>query len=458
MNNPMRNFRKQGVPGSVRKGIRGDIRLVHSTDRPDQEKEPTAAREAALITSVRYYGEREGDSPAEAMTATSAALYEYLMARGRPTLEQNDTFMVSYADAKAYLQIDKTSRLLKCMSALCSTWVSYEFMDKDDGYRMIGRRVQLLNCLEAIPASGERYIAVEMYPSVRKAILESEVYAHLELGAFPRFSSKYTSRLYPRLALMAGRDQRPPFRWTPEELAEIVGWKPTGNFKFSNFESRVLQPVLADLKEHVRRFGVSCEYVRAATRGRPVSEIVITVGKAMKTSDEYQKSSMTRSDRTTVGKIATAAAVDIATQMPGEDTLRRAATRLQTPVTAVAALWTDAFAEPLIMSMLERDGLESAFEQWLQQQVSMQGEDGEVEFSAATTILLDLAEGYDLAVIQKAIDDHLWTGSAAKTIRIRWTAESAQHQHDITVSPTERDLALLLRNNADIIEDLEYVA
>ncbi len=469
-----KKFCRQKTTGADRKGVRGDIRLVLADERPGIEKEPTAQKPAALINSVRYYGDREGNIPAEAMTAMTAALYEYLMARWRPTLKDKDTCAVSYADAKAYLGIDKTSRLRKYMAVLCSTWVSYDSLDKEEGFRRRGNRVQLLNCEEMThEVSGEQFIGVSMFPGVRKAILESDRWANLELGAYPRFSSKYTSLLYPTLALMSGRDQRPPLRWTPEELADLLGWQPD-SFKFSNFESRVLQPVLEDFRDHVRRFEIQCEYVRANTRGRPVVEIVIAVGKSLKMAEEYQKADMARSDRAVVRQIARTAAVDTATQMPGEDALRRAATRLGIPVTAVAVEWTEAFADDALLGAIDRDGLLSAFESWVRQQGSGQmpavstaiitspdqdvadADDQDLTFDGIAALLVTVADGYDLGAAASVVSDHVWTGPETVILRL---VGGGSHR-EIRVRPTPIDLGRLLRDNADILTDvnLEYAA
>ncbi|MCS4092610.1 replication initiation protein [Rhizobium sp. BK176] len=455
-----RFFRKKGVAGSERKRVKGDIRLVLASDRPEQDRDPLAEKHSALINSVRYFGDREGDTPAEAMTSTSAALYEYLLARALPEMTSKEEHLVSFQDAKTFLKIDKTSRLRDCIDDLTKTWVSYEFMNPDEGKHRIARRVPLLHIEEDVGTfSGERSITYSMHPSVRRAILGDGIWAMTEIAAYPLFTSKYTWRLYPKLALMSGRTLRPDMRWTPEELAVELGWQPKGAFKFSNFESRVLLPVLSDIKAHVRRFSVSCEYVRAATRGRPVSQIIITVGPTTRTPDEFRKADMERSSRTRVRRIAADAAVDLATEMPGEDALRRAATRLRQPVTAVATLWTEAFADEGIMNLMQREGLKVAFEEWvMQQEARKEDDDVEVEFDAASTILVTLADGYDLETAASAIDDHLWTGSSAKTIRILWNVAGTQHQHHINVAATERDLALLLHANQDIIEDMEYAA
>ncbi|MFK3962120.1 replication initiation protein [Ensifer adhaerens] len=452
-----RFFRKKGVTGSERKRVKGDIRLVLANERPEQDRDPLAEKHSALINSVRYFGDREGDTPAEAMTSTSAALYEYLLARALPELTSKEEHLVSFQDAKAFLKIDKTSRLRDCIDDLTKTWVSYEFINPDEGKHRIARRVPLLHIEEEMGTfAGEHAIAYSMHPSVRKAILGDGAWAVTEIGAYPLFTSKYTWRLYPKLALMSGRTLRPDMRWTPEELAVELGWQPKGAFKFSNFESRVLLPVLSDLKAHVRRFSVSCEYVRATTRGRPVSQIIITVGPTTRAPDEFRKADLDRSGRTRVRRIAADAAVDLAKEMPGEDTLRRAATRLGKPVTAVATLWTEAFADLGIMDLMQREGLNAAFEKWVRQQAAQQGDDVEIDFDTANAILVTLADGYALDTATSAIDEHLWTGSAPKTIRILWNVAGEQHEHDIEITPTERDLALLLHANQDIIEDMEY--
>ncbi len=437
----MRFIRRTGTESGARTGVRGDMKLLLQSERASVEKEPTLEKSEALINSIRFFGEREGDTPEEAMTASAAALYEYLLARVRPQLAKNEPCRVPFADAKAYLQLEKSSRLIGYMKALSSTWVSYDFLDVEEGFEEAGERVQLMNCSVSTKA-GERFIKVEMFPSVRKAILAARVYTHLELGAFPRFSSKYTHRLYPRLALMAGRDYRPPMRWTPEELAETLGWKPP-KWKFGNFEARVLKPVLADIQEHVRRFDISCEYVRGAGRGHPVTEIVITVGKAAVTPEEIQKAEMDRSARTRVRRIAKEAAVDHATQIPGEDHLRRAATRLGEPVTVVASMWTEAFADERIMEIMERDGLNAAFESWVTQQEG--------------TISVTLAEGYDLAHIAPVINDHLWRGDKPRTMRVAWTADGEQRTRDFEISPTNRDLGHFLTKNEDLIADFDML-
>ncbi|KQZ55111.1 hypothetical protein ASD54_07480 [Rhizobium sp. Root149] len=415
--------------------------LLLQSERASVEKEPTLEKGEALINSIRFYGEREGDTPEEAMTATSAALYEYLMARVRPQLAKNEPCRVPFADAKEYLQLEKSSRLMGHMKALSSTWVSYDFLDVEEGFEEAGERVQLMNCSVSTKA-GERFIKVEMFPSVRKAILAAKVYTHLELGAFPRFSSKYAHRLYPRLALMAGRELRPPMRWTPQELAEILGWKPP-TWKFGNFEARVLNPVIADIHEHVRRFEISCEYVRGAGRGHPVTEIVITVGNAAVTPEEIQKAEMDRSARTRVRRIAKDAAVDDTTQMPAEDHLRRAATRLGEPATVVASMWTEAFADERIMEILQKDGLNAAFESWVQRQEG--------------TISVILAEGYGLSDIAPVIDDHLWTGNQPRTLRVVWNADGERRQRDFEVNPTDRDLGHFWMKNEDLIADLDML-
>ncbi|UFS81524.1 MULTISPECIES: replication initiation protein [Rhizobium] len=454
---------RRHIAGSDRRGIRGDLRLVidHNEDledgRPSIDREPTLERPAVLINSVRYYGEREGNTPAEAMTASVAALYQFLMASARLSMKDNTEHQVSFADAKAYLKIEKTSRLLEQVDALAKVWVSYDFLSTEDGSRRIGRRVQLIQFEEDVSPTGVRSIVFSLHPSVRKVILGYGAYTHLELGAFPKFSSKYTWRLYEKLALMAGRDMRPAMVWTPEELAEELGCRTSGEFKFSNFEARVLLPVLNDIQRHVRRFSISWSYDRADTRGRPVTAIKIVVGSSVKTADEYEKSALTKKDRGLVRNIAAKAMVDDQ-HMPGEDALRRAATRLGKTATEIAISWTNAITEgdAAVIHDLENGSQSEAFETWIQKE-EWTPTDEDIAFDTASRILFGLAGGSDAAEVESvfapAVGSFRWTAAKTKTLRLQWFGG----HRDFEVTATQTDIALFVRDFDDIIETVEFL-
>jgi len=276
-----RTTRKDNViVGADRRGFQGaeealtDVQLAEETC-------PRFERPAVMIETLRFVSAREGAEPAEAMTAKSHALYEYLMASARLQLEHQDgqEFRVSFADAKGYLGIDRTDRLREYVDAINETRVTYDF--RTEGYQRSGT-MPLLMCDYIKHEDGQQFIGYSMHRAVQEVILSARRYGWLELNAFRKFRSKYTSRLYPRLALLAGQSVRKPLSTTPEELANELGWAPD-KFHWGNFMSRVLEPILLDINggdktaPSVARFRVNMKLVRGTGRGSPVTEIVFDV-------------------------------------------------------------------------------------------------------------------------------------------------------------------------------------
>ncbi|NKL63326.1 RepB family plasmid replication initiator protein [Rhizobium leguminosarum bv. viciae] len=276
-----RSARKNDViVGADRRGFQGaeealvDIELAEETC-------PRFERPAVMIETLRFVSAREGSEPAEAMTVKAHALYEYLMASARLQLEHQDgqEFRVSFPDAKTYLGIDRTDRLREYVSAINETRVTYDF--RTEGYQRSGT-MPLLMCDYVKHDDGQQFIAYSMHRAVQEVILTARRYGWLELNAFRKFRSKYTARLYPRLALLAGQSVRKPLSTSPEKLAEELGWAPD-RFHWGNFMSRVLEPILVDINggektaPSVSRFRVEMKLVRGTGRGSPVAEIVFDV-------------------------------------------------------------------------------------------------------------------------------------------------------------------------------------
>jgi hypothetical protein len=109
------------------------------------------------------------------------------------------------------------------------------------------------------------------------------------------FKNKYSSLFYQRCAVIAGHDERyrHPWKATPTELAEILGYTPK-QFNFRIFQRDVLDPVLKDIELHVRRFKVSMDEPERAKegRGRPVVGLTfrITPVESAKRPQEYEAS------------------------------------------------------------------------------------------------------------------------------------------------------------------------
>ncbi|MBY5551107.1 replication initiation protein [Rhizobium leguminosarum] len=256
-------------------------------------EQPTTDKPAALIKHLRIIGARgEGDKIEDVLTAQGHALYELLMASARIQGIENSEFLVSADDAKKFLGIEHNDRLQSLIDQLWNTEVEYDF--RVPGYSRIGNKIPLLLPDWIIDDSGKRYIAFSVHNAIKQIILTRHHYAKLEIIAFPKFSCKYTARLYPRLALIAGQDE--PYRsWrvTPEELVNDIGFQFSGDFHFGNFEKGALKKVQADIDNHITRFTARYEVVRRPGRGNPVDHILFVVQPREAPLQEQRKAPLT---------------------------------------------------------------------------------------------------------------------------------------------------------------------
>ncbi len=344
------------ITGADRNPIQGDLSAVLDPVRAEKE-DPRVERPAVMIKSLRYVGATEGSTPAEAMSAKSHALYEYLMSSAQLELKTVTEHRVSFADAQAFLSTPRADRVREYVEAINSTWVSYDFID-EDGSQRVGKRIQLLACEEVVRPSGDRFIAYSMHPSVRRVILEARQYAHLEIAAFARFRCKYSARLYPKLALVAGMTDQHLLSFKPEELAEVLGYvgKTPDKLHWGHFENDVLRPAMDDMfgaltddghestAPAVRRFVANYEVRRAASRGRPVEAVVFYITKAKKHLGEEQKAPVVSIDRQKLREIFNASGLDNA-EIPSDEVLRQAASRLNVTMIAVATRWAAAIRQ-----------------------------------------------------------------------------------------------------------------
>ncbi len=499
------------ITGADRNGIQGDLSAVLDKTRIEKE-DPRAERPLVMIRSLRYVGDTEGATPAAAMSAKSHALYEYLMASARTQIATTEDHVVRFADAMAYLDTPRADRIREYVEAINGTFVAYDFTD-EDGSRRAANRIQLLQCEDVTRASGTRVIEYRMHPSVRKVILAATQYAHLEVAAFARFRCKYSARLYPKLAYVAGLDEQHPLVFKPEELAEELGWVgKKGVFHWGHFESDVLKPAMDDMfgaangstSAKVRRFSADYELRRAARRGRPVEAVIIRVGKAKKHLAETQKPPIDATERDRIREMFERAKLDTATEVPNEEILAQAAGKLDVGIVLVAERWITTLAlakeDPeilvgslgilsgrQILTTLTAEGVRAAVTQWLADWKEPDGinyrpgyepavtpvieaaeSDPEVEaddseddedLDTSAPLLLTLATGYRISDAQAAIREHRWSGDKPMTIRlVAPYADGTQQEHDVEVKPTALDLGTLLRDKAHMIANLEYAA
>lgn len=120
---------------------------------------------------------------------------------------------------------------------------------------------------------------------IRELLGTQPRYAYLELAALPSMSSKYSLRLYKRLALEAsarkwvpGEDNTVRLSPTPAELAAWVGFPldANGNVKAGKLRERVLDHLEKDFAD-VRAFRLSVTPRKGSGRGAPIEAIDIDI-------------------------------------------------------------------------------------------------------------------------------------------------------------------------------------
>lgn len=343
-------------------------------------EQPTVDKPAALIKHLRIIGAKgEGDKIEDVLTAQGHALYEMLMACARDQGIEKHEFLVAEQDAMKYLRIEHKARLQSLLDQLWRTEVEYDF--RVPGYSRNGTMSLLFPDWINDEGTGKRFIAFSIHNAIKRIILERHHYTKLEITAFPKFSCKYTPRLYPRLALIAGQDE--PYRsWQvePEVLARDLGFQFSGAFHFGTFEKVVLKKVHADIELHITRFASTYEVVRKPGRGNPVAHILFTVApretilqeqrKVPLTADQYSElNASLKNEDTFYG------------EMPSAELLRQGATMTGFDVLELLELWKSSLGQmhaypsmelpdadmvtgDELFGLLDEQGIGAAFAHW----------------------------------------------------------------------------------------------
>ncbi len=151
---------------------------------------------------------------------------------------------------------------------LSTTHVKYDIRDAE--FRRRGT-VSLVEAeVKESLKDGTASVAFSIPSHVRRLMTSARSYTWVELAAFPKFRSRYTARLYQRLALLAGYDDavRKPWEISPQDLAKLLGWKHSGPFRYADFRRFCLDPMRWDLEANVMRFSVLTKEVHAEAKGR----------------------------------------------------------------------------------------------------------------------------------------------------------------------------------------------
>lgn len=148
-------------------------------------------------------------------------------------------------------------------------------------------RVKMLTSWEA-SLNSETSLGYQFPEPIRWLMRTMPAYGYIELNALGRGSmrSKYSHMLYKRIALdvakhpwKAGEDNRFELVFSPEQLAEVVGFPPVkGGIPFGKLQERVIAKVIDDFAG-VRKFDVRISYdgMPAPKKGTTVAQIEFSV-------------------------------------------------------------------------------------------------------------------------------------------------------------------------------------
>ena len=231
-----------------------------------------------MVQTMRILGRdmKDGSYPKDVLQPLDSALFEFLMISCKlqsQSLEREEYRVPHRATSSRTCRPTACPRVLEGLENLRETLVQYDFVA--DGWQRKGKMFLLAADLSKSLETGEEFVNVILHPAVKQCYLASTSFTRLEINAFRHFKSRYTARLYPRLAYIAGLDPhfRKPLVIAPEQLARELNFPlgDDGKLHYGHFKSRCLKPVLKDLERFVQRFKVRFddESDRASGRGRP---------------------------------------------------------------------------------------------------------------------------------------------------------------------------------------------
>lgn len=234
--------------------------------------EPESPRPTLLLDRVKISGE-------DNLTANDIALHELLLSRAHEVdtrlhkagdpLPETHTIPVSMA--LRYLgPTARRDALNASLKRLTETAIS--FGSKVHRYESVPL---LVSWSESGP---EDDIIVFSFPEpIRDIMRTKQKYACLELVPLSAMKSRYSIRLYKKLALSASKHKWSPggdnivgLSGTPAEVAQWAGFQPeSGIVSVSKLRDRVLKFIATDFA-NLRAFSVSFHEIYGTGRGRPV--------------------------------------------------------------------------------------------------------------------------------------------------------------------------------------------
>jgi hypothetical protein len=321
---------------------------------------------------MRIHGE-------DRLTASDQAVYEMLLALAREDGIDKDWHRVPVGDIRKFLGLEKhLDRVVESLDRIAGTLVSYDL--RGDEFRRRGKFPLAIYEMSESLKSSTAVLEYMIPPPIRRLVKNSKSYARLEIGAFPRFKSKYTARLYPRLALRAGYDEplRKPWTIDPQQLADEMGF-PYTVWNYRHFKRDCLDKILKDISESVTRFSVAMEEVSGAGRGRPIRALVFRMSSLGKALEESRYIPLTKPQ---LERLAGEDGVHGRDEMPSVSVVGRAMTYAGESAEDLMDAWRAAldraksyhgggpeavgFDDTWLLYVLKTKGADEAFKQWLQ--------------------------------------------------------------------------------------------
>jgi hypothetical protein len=230
------------------------------------------------------------------LTACDAALYELLLVNAKHHGIDRSQHSLSLSSLMLFAGIRHIDRVKASLTRIAHTRVRY---DVDDLVFRDGGSVPLISIdnIEDL-VCGSSVLIYSLPDVVKHTILTSFRYAKVDLAPMPRFSGKYSGRLYQHLCIRAGYDDGFSRDWTISvaDLMRALGYRDVA--RTSRFVSQVVEPALAEIDEHVDRFTVTMDKRRRASgRALTFKDLTFRITRRTKSQAEMMRAGISQAER-----------------------------------------------------------------------------------------------------------------------------------------------------------------
>lgn len=267
---------------------RGDISTAIA-EKTISKIAPESPRPSPLLDGVKISSE-------DKLTAMDTALYELLLSRAyeidadfkAAKIPLSDTHRIPVDVALSYLGASARRAAVKyALKRLNETTITFGSKDT-----RLYEDVPLLTSWFESDKTDDK-IGFSFPQPIRDVMHRMPGYAYIELSPLPEMKSRYSIRLYKRLALEASKqkwsttgDNIITLNGTPADVASWAGFQTeNGTVSMSKLRDRVLKFVDSDFAD-IRAFGVSFKENYGTGRGRPVESIDFRI--ALKAPSHHQ--------------------------------------------------------------------------------------------------------------------------------------------------------------------------